>query len=371
MFVCLSPGGQLMTTGETAKDKLLVGTVDGIFAFTKKGGNWQSDGTMVPGKHFSSIIFEPTTKSLFGGTYSNEIYFSADLGKTWEQRDKGIGEKEIYSLATQLINGKPRIYAGTQPAHLFYSDDLGKSWIELPNLRNVPGVEKWTFPGEPHLAHAKSISFHPQNPNIIYVAVEVGGFLRSNDGGQTWTTVANINPDAHRVFVPTNDPSKLYGTAPTTNCGPEVTAGFCVSNDGGDHWQSMTPRDFRIGYVDPFFVHPKDPNLLFVAGAKTGPGTWRKLHTADARVARSRDGGKSWDILTGGLPDHIRGNIEAMSMDAWNGGYALFAGTTDGDVFYSEDEGEHWTTIIQGIGAVSKSHHHINLSLDPQAAAHH
>jgi Ni,Fe-hydrogenase III small subunit len=32
----------------------------------------------------------------------------------------------------------------------------------------------------------------------------------------------------------------------------------------------MTPRDFRIGYVDPFFVHPKDSNLLFVAGAKTG-----------------------------------------------------------------------------------------------------
>ena len=133
----------------------------------------------------------------------------------------------------------------------------------------------------------------------------------------------------------------------------------------------MTPRDFRIGYVDPFFVHPKDPNLLFVAGAKTGPGTWRKLHTADARVARSRDGGKSWDILSAGLPEHIRANIEGMAMDVWNGGYAIFAGTTDGDVFCSEDEGEHWQTIIQGIGPVSKSHHYHNLALEGQAAAHH
>jgi len=368
MFVCLSPGGQSLSQGEVPKDRLLIGTASGIFAFQKRGGSWASEGTMVPGKHFSSIIFEPSTGMLFGGTYSCEIYASADLGKTWERRDAGIGDKEIYSLATQMIEGKPRLYAGTQPAHLFYSDDLGKSWTEFPALRQVPGVEKWTFPGPPHQAHVKSITFHPRNPKIIHVAVEVGGFLRSTDGGETWTTIDNINPDAHRVLIPTNDPDKLYGTAPTTNCGPEVTAGFCVSTDGGASWKSMTPRDFRIGYVDPFFVHPANANLLFVAGAKTGPGTWRKLHTADARIASSRDGGKTWEILTGGLPDHIRANIEAMAMDVWNGGYALFAGTTDGDVFCSVDEGEHWQTIIKGIGPVSKSHHYVNLSLDQQTA---
>ncbi len=370
MFVCLSPGGQSLTTGESAKDKLLVGTVDGLFSFQKRNGSWEQQTTQIRGKHISSIVFEPNTQTLFAGTYSSEIFASANLGKNWERRDNGIGEKEIYSLATQMIGGRPRVYAGTQPAHLFYSDDLGKSWTELPGLRQVPGVEKWTFPGPPHQAHAKSITFHPKDPNIIHVAVEVGGFLRSMDGGKTWMTVENINPDAHRVLVPVNDPSKLYGTTPTTNCGPEVTAGFCVSADGGQSWSSMTPRDFRIGYVDPFFVHPNDPNLLFVGGAKTGPGTWRTLHTADARIARSRDGGKSWDILSGGLPDHIRANIEGMAMDVWNGGYALFAGTTDGDVFYSDDEGEHWETIIRGIGAVSKSHHHHNLALEGQQAHH-
>src|SRR5687767_15711891 len=28
----------------------------------------------------------------------------SDLGKTWERRDTGIGDKEIYSLATQVVN---------------------------------------------------------------------------------------------------------------------------------------------------------------------------------------------------------------------------------------------------------------------------
>ena len=140
MFVCLSPGGQSLTQGEVAKDKLLVGTVDGIFSFQKRNGSWEGQGAMVPGKHFSSIIFEPSSRTLFGGTYSCEIYASTDLSRTWERRDSGIGDKEIYSLATQLVDGKPRVYAGTQPAHLFYSDDLGKSWTELPGLRQVPGV---------------------------------------------------------------------------------------------------------------------------------------------------------------------------------------------------------------------------------------
>lgn len=363
MFICLSPGGDSLTGGETAKDKLLVGTVNGIFSFVKRDNQWKQVETMLPQHHISAIVFEPSTQTLFAGTYGGAIFASGDLGKHWEQRNQGIVDKEIYSLACQQTGGRPRVYAGTQPAHLYYSDDLGKSWTELPGLRQVPGVEKWTFPGPPHQAHTKSISFHPDDPNIIHVAVEVGGFLRSTDGGKSWDVVSGVNPDAHRVLIPTSDPSKVYGTAPTTNCGPEVTAGFCVSADGGETWQSLTPRDFRIGYVDPFFVHPNDPHLLFVAGAKTGPGTWRKLHTADARVARSRDGGKTWDILGKGLPEHIRANIEGMAMDVWNGGYALFAGTTDGDIFYSDDEGEHWQTIIRGIGPVSKSHHHENLAM--------
>jgi len=364
MYVCLSPGGPSLTIGESAKDMLLVGTVDGVFSFRKRNSAWEHQGALIAGKHISAILHEAASGMLFAGTYGCEIFASTDQGKNWHRRDNGIGEREIYCLAAQLVGARPRLYAGTQPAHLFYSDDLGMNWTELPGLRQVPGVEKWTFPAPPHQAHVKSIAFDPRDPSVIHVAVEVGGFLKSTDGGKSWTTYANINPDAHRVWVSDSAPEKVYGTAPTTNCGPEVTAGFCVSDDGGQNWISLTPRDFRIGYVDPFFVHPNHPNLLFVAGAKTGPGTWRKLHTADARIARSRNGGKSWDILSGGLPEHIRGNIEGMAMDVWNGGFALFAGTTDGDVFYSDDEGEHWTTIIRGIGPVSKSHHHHNLATD-------
>lgn len=97
---------------------------------------------------------------------------------------------------------------------------------------------------------------------------------------------------------------------------------------------------------------------MFIAGAKTGPGTWRETGTADARIARSRDGGKSWEILENGLPDHIRGNIEAMAMEVWEGGYALFAATTDGEIFYSDDEGDRWSKIADNLPPVSKGGHY-------------
>ena len=89
----------------------------------------------------------------------------------------------------------------------------------------------------------------------------------------------------------------------------------------------------------------------------TTSGRWRTTHTADANIARSRDGGRQWEILEEGLPEHIRGNIEAMSMNVWQDGFALFAGTTDGDVFYSDDEGSHWEKIIEGLPPLSKVGH--------------
>ena len=369
MFVCLSPGGQSLTVGESAKDKLLVGTVNGVFSFVKNNGGWNQQETMLPDQHISAIIFEPSTQTLFAGSYNGKIFASGDSGKSWEQRDQGIGGKEIYSLASQLVGGKPSLCRDRNRPTCFTATTWERAGRSFPACVRCPASRSGLSLARPIRRMRRALPFTRMTRTLFTSPSKSVVFSEARTAGKTWTTIDSINPDAHRVLIPTNDPSKLYGTAPTTNCGPETPAGFCVSTDGGTSWKSMTPRDFRIGYVDPFFVHPKI-QLLFVAGAKTGPGTWRNLHTADARIARSRDGGKTWDMLTGGLPDHIRANIEGMAMDTWNGGYAIFAGTTDGDVFYSDDEGERLADDYQRNRAVSKSHHHVNLSLDEQAAHH-
>jgi photosystem II stability/assembly factor-like uncharacterized protein len=107
---------------------------------------------------------------------------------------------------------------------------------------------------------------------------------------------------------------------------------------------------------------PLDDQVVFMAGAHTGPGTWRDTHDADATIGRSRDGGRTWEIIDNGLPEHMRGNIEALSMAVWPGGFTLFAGTTDGDVFASEDGGERWSRIAAGLAPVSKGGHYVPLT---------
>jgi hypothetical protein len=106
---------------------------------------------------------------------------------------------------------------------------------------------------------------------------------------------------------------------------------------------------------------------MFTAGAAASPGGWRQTEGAFARVGRSRDAGRTWEYVMNGIPIN-RANIEAMTMNAYPGGFALFAGTTDGDVFFSDDEGEHWTTIAQGIPPVSKAGHYRGLRPDLAAA---
>ena len=149
-------------------------------------------------------------------------------------------------------------------------------------------------------------------------------------------------------------------------------SGALKSLDGGESWEHLTDRSHCIPYPDALIPHPDNELLMFTSGAITSPGSWRKTQTADSRIGRSRDGGRSWQVLERGLPEHIRGNIEAMSMNVWPGGFSLFAGTTDGRIFFSDDEGENWSTIAQGLLPVSKGGHYRNLPkaevADPAAA---
>jgi photosystem II stability/assembly factor-like uncharacterized protein len=103
---------------------------------------------------------------------------------------------------------------------------------------------------------------------------------------------------------------------------------------------------------------------MFTSGAAGSPGAWRTTKDADAAIARTRDAGRTWEYLKGGLPGHIHGNVEAMTINIFPGGFELFAGTTDGDMFFSDDEGETWTTIAQNLPPVAKSGHLNNLRED-------
>jgi photosystem II stability/assembly factor-like uncharacterized protein len=352
MAVCLSQNGATIHSAKFPSERLFIATADGVFVAAKtKGREWFVSGSSLKGCHIGSLVMDSESGLIFAGVHKGPVYASADFGETWQVRDHGLTQPHVFSLACVNIAGKVRLYAGTEPAHLFESDDLGQSWREIVSFRTLPSLPNWSFPAPPHLAHVKNITFAPTDPTTIYVSVEQGGLFVSKDGCNTWREFRGFYEDVHRLMIRPSDPRWFYITGGN---------GLYQSKDGGETWEHLTDRSMRIGYPDPLLVHPQREDLMFMAGAITAPVHWRKNGTADSRIARSRDGGKRWEILSEGFPTHIRGNVEAMVMEVWDQSFGLFAGTTDGDVFYSDDEGERWIKIIAGLPPISK-HLHYNL----------
>lgn len=353
MAILLSHGGHSVKRSAQQDTTLLVATVDGVATLTRTAGGWQEAARELRGTHVSALIEEPASGTIFAGTHGQGLYASGDGGRTWERRSDGLVSQHIYSMNCVQAEGETRVYAGTEPANLSVSTDLGRTWTLLPKLREQPGVETWQFPAPPHDPHLKNVGFEPGNPSTIYASVEVGALIKSTDAGKTWGLLPIPYEDVHRVVIHPSAPQHVYAS---------TGKGIYHSTDAGSSWEQLTDQSMRVGYPDALLQHPDDPQLMFTAGAIVWPRDWPKYQTADPRIARSRDGGRTWQVIDRGLPEHIFGNIEAMAMNVWPGGYALFAGTTDGEVFASQDGGESWTSIIATLPAISKTSHYTRLA---------
>jgi photosystem II stability/assembly factor-like uncharacterized protein len=353
MAIGLSHGGTTIYSSSALSKEMLVGTREGVATITREGSQWRVERRAIPDKHISAIIKEPESGLTFAGAFHGGIDVSADDGRTWEPRGNGLTQNNVYSLASRRLNGRVRVFAGTEPAHLFVSDDLGLHWHELPSLRTVPSVPKWSFPAPPHIGHVKHINFDPDNPTTIYASIEVGGLLRSTDGGEHWEEFPTLYEDVHRLMIHPTAPKFLFAV---------TGRGLYVSPEGGARWEQWTRREDEIGgYPDGFVFRPSDRNLIFMTAAHDAPGTWRTTHFAGARISRSKDGGRSWEILRNGLPDRLQASIEAFCLEEAGSSTAIFAGTTAGEIFCSDDLGESWTKIITELAPISKAGHYRNL----------
>jgi photosystem II stability/assembly factor-like uncharacterized protein len=355
MAIALSHGGTTMYSSEAPAQEVLVGTREGVVSLVRDAGGsgWRAVRQTLVDKHISAIIVEPESGLVLAGAYHGSLHASTDGGSTWERRDEGLSQDNVYSLAAARVDGRVRLFAGTEPAHLFYSDDLGLHWHELPALRDTPRVAEWTFPAPPHVGHAKHITFDPTDTRTMYISIEQGGLLKSTDGGGSFQEVTGMDDDVHRLVIHPRQAARMYVTGGD---------GLYATTDGGASWEHWTARDAEIGgYPDMLVFDPEQPELMFIAAAQHGPGAWHREHFAGARVSRSRDGGRTWETLDNGLPNRLQASIEAMCLEAAGGTCSLFAATTAGEVYWSDDSGDHWSLAITGLAPISKAGHYLQL----------
>jgi photosystem II stability/assembly factor-like uncharacterized protein len=264
--------------------------------------------------------------TVYVGTSDEGLFKSEDGGEGWE-RLSGVEHPRVTSVAVSPTDGA--IYAGTEPSTLFVSRDGGESWQELEGLKNLPSAPTWSFPPRPWTSHVRAIALSYEDPSLVVAGIELGGVVRSPDGGKTWEDQRpGAYADCHNLAAHPAAEEALYEAA---------GGGFAESGDFGESWEAADAGMDRW-YVWGLAVDMEDPFLVYTSAAP-GPGRAHGAGFSDAAIYRRRAGGR-WEAVLegpGAFPYALCADPEAPG--------ALYAGFGDGRIVHSPNAGESWDEI--------------------------
>lgn len=352
-------------------DTLLLSTRKGLFVLTHAGGGtWRIDAAHFIGDNVSMALADPRDGSWYAaldlGHFGAKLQRSTDRGTSWSEctvpaYDEGdmvnLGDgkpsqpatlKMVWALEPGGAGQPGRLWAGTIPGGLFRSDDHGASWELVRPLWAHAEAGEW-FGGGYDWPGIHSVCVDPRDHDCIRVAVSTGGVWRSDDGGGNWRQTADgmraeyMPPerahepgiqDVHRMVQCRDAPGHFW---------VQHHNGVFRSTSGGGDWQeidSVRPSAFGFAVA----VHPRDPDTAwFVPAVKD-----EKRYPVDGRlvVARTRDGGASFEVVDDGLPDVPSYDLvyrHGLAVDA--DGRRLAFGSTTGGLWTSSDGGDRWRML--------------------------
>lgn len=251
------------------------------------------------------------------------MWKSEDGGRTW--LDLGFAQPDVFSVA---VGPDSTVYAGCEPSALFRSDDGGGTWRELPALVALPSQPTWSFPPRPWTSHVRWIAPNPRDAGLLLVGIELGGLMRSEDGGETW--------EDHRPGAQRDVHCLVWHPAAQSRAYEAAGGGTAWSDDGGDNWHGADEGRDRH-YCWALAVDPSDADTWFCS-ASPGPYQAHGRGSAEAFVYRRR-GEEPWERLDGGLPQPLPSMPYVLQfVDG-----TLFAAFSDGALYASADGGESWT----------------------------
>jgi photosystem II stability/assembly factor-like uncharacterized protein len=267
----------------------------------------------------------------YAARVDGQVYRSENGGHAWDAVGRIDGFEELSCLAVD-----PRdpdwLLAGMEPSALFLSRDGGRTWREDPRIPEMARLERWSVPWSDALGHVRAASIDPNNPKRVYLAIEVGGVVRSENGGETWESVhGGIHDDVHTVAVNPWDGSVVYAA---------TRHGFGRSEDYGATWRRIDAFP-GTGYCRPLAVDPRDPRRVFTASAPVTPDGFRRPEGSECRIFRSEDGGLSWTHLSDGLPDTFHAYVDGLAVDPERPRRVALA-DSEGHLYHREDGGDTW-----------------------------
>src|SRR5205823_12613768 len=162
------------------------------------------------------------------------------------------------------------LLCGTEPVRLFRSTDEGRTWVELEGIRALPAHEEWYLPYSPRAGALRNLWAPPGTQDRMLAAVEVGGLMRSDDGGASWT-IEPIGPndDIHQVSGHPTDPDLLWSSlgyaalrSRRRDGSSPPLGGVGRSRDGGRSWDIL-----HWNYTRSTIVPPANPGVVLAGPA--------------------------------------------------------------------------------------------------------
>ena len=265
------------------------------------------------------------------------------------------------------IASNPYVYYMGATGGLWKTTNAGSDWINLAHDYFKTGP-------------VGAIDVAPSDPNIVVVGMgespfrgvmsaQGDGVYKSTDAGKTWSHMGLENSrQIGSLKIHPDNPEIIWVAVQGGAWGPSEGRGIYKTTDGGNNWKLVlaTAND-TTGALDLKY-DPSNPRILYATLWDNQRQAWEiRSGGPGSGLYQSVDGGESWErIQSKDLPENIGKSGIAPSPSRPGRVWALIeADEEQAGLYRSEDAGKHWTKINPDPLIRSRSWYYMHIHADP------